>query len=187
MKQVILILAGIFYLLTWPVVSRAQGRGETLHFVRDVIRAETDGTGRPAVLAAVDSLYAEYYLYKFLSENSRLYASPEHPADSLDLSRQEKQVIIDGYRHAYLERWKAAELPGYQLIEPGGEWPYLKADSNNVLVVITRPVFMRKGKVGFCLCSEIFSSGMDKRTAVCFYRKKRGRWKPWIYVVDPND
>lgn len=149
----------------------------------DIINEQLMGyDGETRISTLIDSHWMEYHLERLRNtkENEPMFKSPKG-TNSLTLTELETDLIIQFFENP--ENLKLSANPTeFETVDTSGIIDHLERNHKNQVVFISRPLFIRDGRIGIVFFANFCCGGIYGPVNFGFYRKEKEIWTRWIDI-----
>ncbi|MFY7669519.1 hypothetical protein ACOSP6_00390 [Tenacibaculum sp. MEBiC06402] len=132
-------------------------------------------------LDKVDFGMLKYQLSKIKKDtNLRYFDNRVKKNDSIILSLEEKEYLISELNSSENYSWNLAKKKNLIKVERENILEFLKADKNRELKIISKPIFIRKGKVACVFSVHLCCGDIYGYVSIALYKRMNGKWERWI-------
>ncbi|MDG5493271.1 hypothetical protein [Psychroserpens sp. SPM9] len=138
-------------------------------------------------LKKVDFGMLSYHLANFEKDSILTYYQYKNKkTDSITLTKNEKEFLISELKSSENYTWNLANAKKLILVEENSELEFLKADKNRELKIISKPIFIRNGKVTCVFSVHLCCGHIYGYVSLSLYKKINGKWERWIPLSEGN-
>lgn len=172
----------VFVLLTVPCVH-GQKEDQSQRFVLDLLEHQTMNYGQLRVISPMDSSFFTYDIHRLDTMKTLTFkVSNTICHDSITISEEEKQLIIEALKLSYSWGEDMALSKKYKCIEKDSLLDYLKDDDENTIALISKPVFLREGTIVVAYFINLCCGDILGNLNFGFYKIEDGIWTRWIDI-----
>ncbi len=132
-------------------------------------------------LDKVDFGMLEYHLSNIKKDSTLTYFDNRiKKNDSIILSLGEKEYLISELNSSENYSWNLADKKKLIKVEKENILEFLKADKNRELKIISKPIFIRHGKVACVFSVHLCCGHINGYVSISLYKKNNGKWERWI-------
>ncbi len=132
-------------------------------------------------LDKVDFGTLEYHLSNIKKDSTlKYYDNRIKKSDSIILSLGEKEYLISELKASENYSWDLADKKKLIKVEQKNILEFLKGDKKRKLKIISKPIFIRNGKVACVFSVHLCCGHIYGYVSISLYKKTNEKWERWI-------
>lgn len=174
------------FLLFHP--SFAQTNDLAKEVITDIIEHRPFRKGEMKFMSTITCTHLDDFRYKLVENKGIVYDQKAiFNKDSIHLTLKEKEYLTTAFKNQTDTLvWKEENLKPYQIISNQKEISSFLRKTNNILVEISNPLFIRNNEIAlvFFRYNSFYNENASNNN-VCnlsLYKKIKGVWRSWICV-----
>ena len=162
----------------------SQNLSEKTFLIETVLDSKAMEYSRPVILSKLDTTLVEYQLALLINSSTNTFHSAPRNGerDSIILTGQEKQQLVQELRAQYDQIWQDDDIQDYSVITSQSMNQYLREKYKNTVAMVSKPVLIREGKIGMVFLANFCCGGRSGFVELFLYKKELGVWKSWIPI-----
>jgi len=161
----------------------SQNSSEEQLLIETILDRKAMDYSLPVILSKLDSALVGYHLIFLLNSKDNIFYSTQiGEGDSILLTDQEKHRLAEELRAQYNQKWEEGDIENYSVIASERMKSYLREKYTNTVAMISKPVFIRDGKIGMVFLANFCCGGSNGFVELFLYKKDLGIWKSWIPI-----
>jgi hypothetical protein len=162
----------------------SQTPSEEKSIIETMLDSKAMEYSHPIILSQLDTTLVEYQLTSLINSSTNTFysARPNEERDSISLTGQEKQRLVEELRAQYDQKWENNDIQDYAVIASQSMNQYLREKYTNTVAMVSKPVLIREGKIGMVFLAIFCCGGSGGFVELFLYKKELGVWKSWIPI-----
>jgi hypothetical protein len=162
----------------------SQTPSEEKFIIKTVLDSKAMEYSHPVILSQLDTTLVEYQLASLINSGTNTFhsAGRSEEVDSISLTDQEKQRLVEELRAQYDQKWENNDFQDYAVIDAQRMNQYLREKYTNTVAMVSKPVFIREGKIGMVFLANFCCGDISGFVELFLYKKELGVWKSWIPI-----
>ena len=170
----------IIILFSHSIFISGQIKTESDAIVKQLIKSIETHHKPIAILESLDSSIVEYSLTPLLKSEDLIFNNQTNDSIYIELTSSERDHLINSIRKQFSNLWSNENMKSYKLIPLNKLYTYFRLHTENHLVMISKPIFIRNKEIAMMI-TAVIRNGCGY-CDLSFYNRNFDTWLKWITI-----